>query len=165
MSDKKPKPTLEEIAPEWLEGNNLKNILDFYEFLKNNKLGASKTASYTWTTKHKGKKICSFKFLSKDCWLLDVIAYRNFTNAETYEKYITAEQKKFLLDNIRTPACRGCKGRDNIEFFGQIFNNVCNCGPHAYNNPEGEVFEYLKQITLANKKLVSDIAAAENAAK
>lgn len=162
MTEKKAKPTIEEIASEYFSGNVLRDFLHFYEFLKSNKLTVVKpTKLYrrSWAVKYKNKKIGAFKIWDKGYWFFSVTTYKKLTDAKTYENYITPEQKKFLLDNYRTePFC--CKGYDNIEFLGQTFNTVCTCWPHFQLNPTGEALEYAKQLTLVNKSIVNDTVMA-----
>ena len=163
--EEKPKTKIEEVVSEFLQGVALKNFLDFHGFLKDNNLSVTKPTKIlngSWTIKHKGKKLGGFKILDYNKWFFGITTYNKFTDAETYESYITPEQKKFLLDNIRTtPIC--CTGKDNIEFFGKIYNTVCTCWPHLQWNPEGEELEYAKQLTLANMNLVADLSAIEDA--
>ena len=53
--------------------------------------------------------------------------------------------------------CPGCKGRNNVEFLGKIFDTVCGCWPHFQWNLAGEALEYAKQLILINKNIVDDI--------
>jgi hypothetical protein len=161
MAEKRTRKTIEEVASEYLEGNILRNFVDFHEFAKNNGLTVTKPSKILrggWKISYENKKIGGFKIWDKNFWFCGVEIYKNLTDAETYEKYITADQKKFLTDNFRTtPPC--CKGKDNFEFFGKVYNTVCTCWPHFQGNPEGEALEYAKQLILANKSVAADIAA------
>ena len=162
---KKTNSSLEQAVSEYLQGNNLKNFLELNDFLKSNSLSVTKPSKIlrnSWAIKYKGKKIGAFKIWEKDGWFFSIVTYKQFIETEAFEKYITAKQREYLLNNIRTKLfCPGCKGRSNVEFLGKIYNTVCGCWPHYKWNPDGEDLEYAKQFILINKKIISDIAMTE----
>ena len=175
MIEKKQNQTFEEIVSEYLEGDNLKSILEFNEFLKENGLKTTKMSSKAWKVVYKGQKICTFKIWCKDVWFISVALYKNFTDTETFEKHITVEQREFLINNFRTVLPCGsktsgpCKGPGKIEFLGKNYDKYCGCYPffQDVNNfkRDAESFELTKQLTLVNKKILDDIAAAKKSAR
>ena len=114
-----------------LEGDALDYMLDFFEFLSENKLTASKAnAGARWNITCKGKRIGHFKIRRPDYWFFSLALYKNFTNTENYETYITADQRQFLLDSFRTKlSCDNCKGSGKIEFLGNDYETYCGCTP------------------------------------
>ena len=153
------------------EGDALKYFADFHKFLTENKLTAKMTTN-KWNVVFNGKQICQFKIIRKDYWIFTIALYKNFTDTETYEKYINADQRKFLLENFRTKlpsGCGKCKGYGKIEFLGNDYETVCKCYPIYTNSnkvkDDPSILEFMKQLTLVNKNVLEDMAAAQKAAK
>ena len=160
---RKTKPKVEDVAKEILDKDKQKNVLEFVEFLKDNKL-TPKWASYdSWKVTYKSKGVCFIKMNQQDeFW---TIAPSQLTSSEWFancDKYITdAELKEFVLDNISGPRCtiRDCKGRQNITILGKKFDEVCNCWPIVFKNPTGETLENSKKLILVIKKFITDLVA------
>lgn len=165
MSEKKVTPKIEEIAENLFDGDKLKNFLDFNEFLKNNKLTKGSTAKTAcrWMIKYKNKRLCHL-MASKDFWAISY--YKDKEIFEKCENYITDELKEFILENINTkPGCKNskggkCKGIENINILGKMFDRVCGCHMLMVTNPDGKTLEYAKEIVLINKSIVDDIVAS-----
>ena len=150
-----------------LKGDALKYFEDFHQFLTENKLTA-KMATNKWNVSFNGKQICYFKIVRKDYWIFTITLYKNFTDTKTYDKYINADQRKFLLENFRTKlpsGCGNCKGYGKIEFLGNDYETVCKCYPIYTNSnkvkDDPSILEFMKQLTLVNKNVLEDMAAAQ----
>ena len=166
MSEKKAKPTVAEIAGEYLEGDNLKVFMDFYEFIKANKLSLDESGKGRWVVKYKGKRICHLgarnPFADHPCtWFISF--YKDKDLLARCEKYVTYELKQFILDNIYVrygTDCEGCGGKTNMVILGKLFTErVCGCHTLRLNDPDAKAVEYAKEIVLMNKKIVADMMA------
>ena len=62
QAQKELKPKVDDIARELLDEDKLANVLDFLEFLKNNKLTPRWYTANSWSVKHKNKTVCMIKF-------------------------------------------------------------------------------------------------------
>ena len=61
MPEKKPRPKVEDSANENLNGVELKTLLDFVSFLRENKMNPSYMARNTWVARYKGKIVCRIR--------------------------------------------------------------------------------------------------------
>jgi len=159
------KPKIEDIANEVINGDNLKNLLDFIEFLKNNKMSPRWASVNSWKVMHKNKSVCYVNLNDRDgSWM---IRHSQFTREKwfiDYEKYITdAELKGFILEHINGPLCPGrdCWGSKNkMTILGKDFDAVCTCWPLTVKNPDGSVLECSKKFILAIKTIIVDFTTA-----
>jgi len=155
-AQQKAKQNFEIAVSDLLDGDKLKNILEFYAFLKENKLSVSLTANHSWTVKYKGKRVCYFR-VSNNYWFISYFK-RSGEMFERSEKYVTDELRDFILSNVKTDlGCNGCLGDGRKVIFGQEFNTVCWCHPIWLNNPDGKPFEFAKELVLIGKNVIVDI--------
>ncbi|MCL2517060.1 MAG: hypothetical protein FWF15_00725 [Oscillospiraceae bacterium] len=151
---------IEEFATSLIDGDKLKNFLDFNTFLKTNKVSKGSTGANGWSVRYKKKIICHFR-IHNGYWL--IYFFKDKELLEKSEKYVTDELKDFILNNINTTlGCRNCKGVENIIIYGQIFPKVCGCQLLLLNNPEEKILEYAKELVLINKTIANEIAAVRN---
>ena len=160
MAEKKVKMTIEEIAAGFLGGDKLKNFLDFNESLKKKNLSKSTTSTgkngyQGWAIRYKGCMIAHLR-ACKDYWF---ISYFKAVDINKCEKYVSDEFKKFILENITSPLCQGCKGHDNRIILGKKHEKVCGCHLLHLKNPAGKALEYAKELIMINRNIVDDIAA------
>jgi len=160
VAEKKVTPTIEEMVTDLIDGDKLKNFLDFNDFLKNNRFAKAKTAknSCTWAVKHKNMNICSLR-VRNDHWYITY--FKGFTRKKWFdkcEKYITDELKQFILDNININTAPGicCGGVQNVTILGEKFANVCHCHPLWVNSPNGKALDYAKELVLIGKNIVTE---------
>jgi hypothetical protein len=155
------KPRIEDVAKELKSKNDLNNLLDFLEFLKENKLAPRWQSSNTWIVRYKNKRVCNLRInYREDGWRISnnqFIHEKWFENSNKYP--LDIELKDFILDNISAPGCLSktdCKGIENITVLGKHFDAICNCWPFSIKNPSGTKLEYLKKLFLAIKDYTPD---------
>ena len=161
MGEKRANQSIEEIAASLLDKDKLKTFLDFYDFLSNNRLGKGKTGRSTWAIKYKNRRIGSFTFRG-NLWSIRYFDF--FYRIEWFEKcekYLTAELKDFILNNINTTSSCCVKGSchsvENKIILGKMFNSrVCACGPIMLINPDGKTLEYAKELVLIGKNIITE---------
>ena len=156
MSDKKPreaKPKVEDVAMNYLEEDNLKNLFNFLEFLKSIKLNPRWHATNSWSINHKGKKICYIQLSEKHSWTI----MHNRLFFEEYDKYVDDELKEFVWNNMNSPRCApNCNGLESLTIMGKKFDEVCSCWPLMIDNADGATLEYLKKIIEIRKNIIAD---------
>ena len=157
---KETKPKVEDVAAEILDGDKLKNLLNFLAFLKDNKMTPRWQSYNSWKVTYKNKSMCYVNLNERDkVWMIRLSQFTRdgwFTN---YDNYFTDEElKKFILDNINPPPCveRGCNGRQNMTIFGKHFDKVCNCWPLRFINLEDAELEFSKKLILTIKKFITE---------
>lgn len=165
MGVKKSNQSIEEIAASILDEDKLKTFLDFYGFLKINKLGKAQTSRGTWAIKYKNKRIGAF-ILYENLWSIRYFdLFYRINWFEKCEKYLTTELKDFILSNINTASdccVRGvCHSAENKYILGKMFNSrVCACGPIFLTTPDGKTLEYAKELVLIGKNIIAEMAAS-----
>lgn len=161
QNQKAVKPKVEDVAGEVLDSDKLKNLLDFVEFLKNNKLTPRWASFNSWSIRYKNKGLCYVKINNqKGIW--DARLERSFF--DEYDKYITNDElKEFVLNIVNPPLCenRDCWKRKNETILGKKFDEVCRCWPFKIDNPDGTELELLKELVLVSKNIIIDLQTAK----
>ena len=166
MVEKKIKPTIEEIAGRFLDGEKLENFLDFNESLKQKNLSKSATSTgkngyQGWAVRYKDSMICHLRAY-KDYWF---ISYFKSVDINKCDGVVSDELKEFILENIVSPLCHSCKGQDNRMILGKKHDKVCGCHLVHLKNPSGQALEYAKELVVINKAIVDDIAESKTEGK
>ena len=157
---------IQDVAKEFLDGDKLKNLLDFLEFLKSIKLTPRRFTNSGWNVKFKGKIICRLRLYvegfhySANDWC---IQHDNFSKDMwfvNYEKYFTDEEMiQFVWNHIQKPGCpRNCQNKMTI--LGKEFHPVCYCRTFMNTNPSGVELERSKKLILIIKAYIADLMAA-----
>ena len=163
--------TFKEQITAHFEGEALDVLLDFGDFMLRDGLTAKKSDDKNYCIYYKGRKVCRLRVMRADYWIFSVAIYTNFTDTETYQKFINDEQREFLLANFRINLPKGCgdcghKGYGSIEVLGQKFETYCSCYPlyTNFNKIKEDLnhFELMKQLVLANKNALDYISAEED---
>jgi len=158
----KPSLKYDVLANELLNGENLKNALHIYDFVKANKLSISWAYNDNYNINNKGKRICSIKFY-KDVW--NIIFFKRISD-EIFDKlnlYLSDDMKKFFHENYTKANCSGhvekgeiCLYAINKIIFGQAVVNLCACNPLVFNNPTGEMLDFSKELIMVIKNLLDE---------
>jgi len=98
-SQKPKKPKIEDVAKEIIDGDHLKNLLNFLAFLNDNKLTPRWQSGNSWKVVYKNKNVCHINLNDHEgVWM---IRHSQFTRDKwfvNYEKYITDDKlKNFIL--------------------------------------------------------------------
>jgi hypothetical protein len=156
------KPKVEDVAKEFITGDKLKNLSDFLEFLKNNKLTPRWQSSNSWSVRYKNKSVCYVRLNNNEMsWSLDHSQFTREKWFTDYDKYITDDElKEFIWDHINAPRCigRDCWSYQNkMTILGKQFDAVCNCWPLSVKNPDGAKLECSKKFILVIKNFIADL--------
>ena len=159
------KPSIEDVAGDFIAGDKLQNLLDFTAFLRERKMTPRWQSYNSWKVSHKGKIVCYVKIKDdKGFWS---IFFSQFTREKWFlehEPLFAAddELKKFIWKHVPGRNCPGtkCKGR-NWDILEKPFAGVCWCWPVRVWNAEGGALECAKKLTLAIVDLIAVATAAE----
>ena len=168
QEQKKTRPKFEDIAGDFLEGDVLKNALDFTAFLRENKISDVWTATNSWKANYKGECACHFHIpydpytplAGTGTWVLRPAGwyggeYENFITSDKYKEIMWASVKQCSACNGRyigkKRPCNFAKGNDKM-IFGKKFENVC--GYLIIMNPNGEVLEFAKKWVEAKIQMI-----------
>jgi len=177
-AQKELKPKVEDIARELLDEEKLENVLDFFEFLKSNKLTPRWYTSDSWVVKYKNKTVCKIKLNwmprasdKGNFWGIYSAPFTRENWFENYDSYITDDGLKgFIWDHINPPhGCSQqggtvrCKGWPDVTILGKTYKAVCGCHSLVVKNPDGKTLEYAKEFVLVIKTFIADLAVAGQA--
>lgn len=163
QSQKAVKPNVEDVAGDFVHGENLSNLMDFLAFIKENKLKPQWMSSNSWSVKYKGKNVCYIKIIGSSWYVF----HSQFTREKwfvEYDHYFTdGELKAFVWDNIDGRYCpNDCRGKKKMV-LGKEMNDICTCWPFRLENPNGARLELSKKLILIIKNFIADLPATSNA--
>ena len=153
------KPKFDEVVGDFLSGDALKNALDFFAFLKENKMNPRWAATSSWAVKHKNKHVCGIS-LNASAWQYGVEPgawYIDCANLmEVLHEFADCESlKKILWANVKyCSKCCSCGPGWDADVMGKQFENICRI---VIKNPDAEALMYAKQLVLASKKYVAEV--------
>ena len=153
---KSPKPKLEDALNELVNGDVLKNALDFVAYLRANKMSPAWTTPNSWKVSCKGKGVCYIKIgpmpghhrLENGSWLINF--HGSF--ARDYEPFFASEKlKKNAWANIKhcwkcNEDCVAEKKWVRAPVLGKEFDNVCKNIRVVMTNPNAETVECAKAL-------------------
>lgn len=168
MSEQKKKPTPEEIfeaqVKEFkanLSGDLQKNAIDFAEYMKNSGgenykdewicfTVTNETGDLHIFSGHGGTSLCNRN-------------YENFPIDESMKEFVWANVNPCWHFKTNGERC-GCGQQPGLSFtiIGKKFDNLCNC-PIAFNNPDAETFEKIKEFVKASKVCIDSNRRTEQA--
>ena len=157
---------IEDVAKEVLDGDKLKNLLEFLEFLKNIKLTPRRFTNSGWIVKFKGKNVCRIRLYveefhySTNDWCIEHDHFSKEKWFVNYEKYFSDEEiTEFIWNHIQKPRCpRNCQNK--LMVLGKEFYPACYCHSFCNTNPNGVELEHSKKLILIIKACITDLTAA-----
>ena len=152
---------IENVAKDFLDDDKLRNLLDFLEFLKCNKLTPRRVSSANWVVKRKGKNLCNLRlnveepfwsptFINATIkgWRLTLNHYELENCFADREKHLfDDDMKQFIWDYVQEPRCpKNCQ--NTVTVLGKDCHPVCRCEPIGIKNPESVALSNLKKAVL-----------------
>ena len=161
MRNIKSKQSIEEFAANFLDEKKLTAFLNMNAFLVGHKFRRVRSGKSTWSIKYKNKRICTLWFWENRWALVCFNLSKQDEWFERGEKYISAELREFILDNLNTArSCcvqKYCNSVENVLILGKMITcRVCSCGPVKVFNPEGAALEYTKELILVGAKIITE---------
>ena len=151
------KPKIEEVIGDFLDGDALRNALDFVNYLRDNNMNLRWSATSTWTIKHKSKRVCLIR-LHGSAWQYDVDAgswhIECFNLLSILDGFDSCEAlKEILWANVKhCTNCCSCGPGWNKEIMGRQFDNVCRL---VIKNPDAKALEYAIKLVNASKEFIA----------
>ena len=156
---KKTKPNIEDVIGDFLEGDALRNAMDFIAFLRENNMNPRWSSANAWrVTGKKSKPICKINLGgAKGAWM-------NYMKAGDWQiceleglerKYLDEfiscdEMKEFVWANVKPcDRCCSCGPRRNRTYAGKQFDECCGLN---IKNPDAKGLELVKKLVEANKR-------------
>jgi len=161
------KPQIEDVMNETLDGDVLKNALDFVAYLRENKTNPRWTAKNAWWVNYKGQHLVSIRVGPKQnepwgygleacSWQIAHWIDRNMWSSklEQYEKLTNCDNfKEFIWSSLHPcKHCMSCKPGNNKTYFGRDFISIC--GPRVVN-PDINALELTKKLLEYKKNLIA----------
>ena len=163
---------IEDIITHSLGGDLQKNALNFFAYVRENKLSVT-TKNYEkgdYVIKYRGKGLCTMR-IGKDC--ITLAPYAEYTD-ESFESYMKElNLQDILWDNLykcircgnRTNVCVKETGKSEETFkgytkiyFGKEFDDTCKHWNARFYNPDGKAFDCIikmmeyKRDTIVNNQ-------------
>lgn len=155
----KARPKLEDVLNDYLDGDNLKNALDFSAWLRANKMAPQYISGYlsggmgmAWSVIYgkkdgKANRVCHIK-LYNDSWHICPSGdyYDDFANDFELETIITSNLNPCTgIETRCTHMCNLGMGH-TMTFFGKDFDKLCGGFTIRLRNLDGTVLEKIKKV-------------------
>ena len=145
MNELKLKPKIEEIAHDYLDGENLDNLIDFVAWMRANRM------TPTFANKSKEgvnytSRICYLK-LRYGSWYMWPAGRKN----EYVNDFLECEELKDIVC-MSLAKCTSCGHQCNSgtgftkSVCGKDFENICGCCPVRFHNPNMKTLKTIKKV-------------------
>ena len=151
----KSKPKIEEVAPDFLDGDKLINILDFAAWLRANKLSpqfkSKGLGGACYTT-----RVCHIK-IHRDSWHIWCTGQKG----ACINDFLTCEELREIVSASLAP-CQSCGHQCNsgqgftITVCGQSFEHICGCCPIRFHNPDANTLKIIEKVIETRTKNPGD---------
>ena len=125
---KKARPKIEDVIPEYMNGDMNESALDFVAWLRSNKLTPGQYGINRWKVSNKGTGICfivlgSNVWKQHDSWVIRL----DLTHIKEYEAEMLNEGlKEFVWANIHHCwHCAGCAPGVDMTIMGKEYQGLC----------------------------------------
>jgi len=144
----KTKPKIEEIIPEYLDGENEQVLIEFLKFCK-----TKWSATNRWKLKllngidagmiYIGKSPCvpGGENFEKNVWYIHANMAEDYIKEDIVSKNILPCQKK-------DKACR-----ETVTILGKEYENICPASGRRFKNPDAETLDFIKKWLEHKSKL------------
>lgn len=157
---KNTKPNIEDVIGDFLEGDALRNAMNFITFLRENNMNPRWSSANAWrVTGKKSKEICAINlggakgahlnFMEVGDWRICGLEGLNQKYLDEYSA--CDEMKEFVWANIKPcTRCSSC-GPRNRTYIGKSFDECCML---SIKNPDAKSLELIKKLVAANKMFI-----------
>ena len=143
--EKKIKPKIEEAVSQYLDGDNLKNILDFVAWLRAGRMtptfGSKSSGGINYTT-----RVCYIKIYVGEWYIWPAGKKGAYVN-----DFLDCEELKETVAASLAP-CKPCGHRCNSgsgfvkTVCGREYEKICGCCPVRFRNPEAKTLKIIKKV-------------------
>lgn len=157
---KNTKPNIEDVVGDFLEGETLKNAMEFIAFLRDNNMNPRWSSANGWrVTGKKSKPICYIQlggtkyawmsYLKVGDWVIGEL--EGFERKYLDEFISCDEMKEFVWANIKPcNRCSSCGPRSGT-YIGKAYGECCGL---RIINPDAKGVELAKKLVEANKRFI-----------
>ncbi len=153
------KPSIEELANEYLNIELNRQLSDFTSFLKQNNMTPRLYTTNLFQVKYKGKYILKIRMAGGPKLQRDVYSVFIWpSDKEDLEDFfitLSDDMKNFYLDNIcLCKHCSKCLPK-SIIILDKKIENYCNT-TMSIDNPTEQQYKYIKKIVLLRKEYIKN---------
>lgn len=154
QQQKKTKPLIEEIIPEYIDGDMKNAVLDFVAWLRENNMKPTWVLTNSWKAVCKGRALyyirmvdCEWKKEFGKYWVITLY----FDHLDKYEDIIFNENSQnIIINNISyCKSCKECAPGNKVTVFGKEVN-VCANVPMTWiwdaDKPKIEIIKRLLEL-------------------
>ena len=155
---KNTKPNIEDVISDFLEGDALRNAMDFVAFLRENNMNPRWSSANAWrVTGKKSKPICKINLGgAKGAWMnhmkvgdWQIIELEGLERKYLDEFAASDEMREFVWANVRgCVRCSSC-GPRKWTYIGRQFDECCGL---KFVNPDAKELELVKKIVEVNRR-------------
>jgi hypothetical protein len=164
------KAKIEDVIPEYLDGDNKKNALEFVAYMRANKMQPAWLSANFWKAMCKGKSICYIRLPKGDMrsWLLPEETTNAWTvtpalnHLDAYEDSIIKEglqsiiwENIYYCRNVLLGICNShkCAPGKSGTILGKEFKNVCHHNQGLwFLNPDETTIDCIKKLLELEQK-------------
>jgi len=139
------KPKIEEIVSDYLDGDALGNAMDFFAWLRANKMtptfGSKSKIGISYTT-----RVCYIKLFHGSWYIWPAGKKGVYAN-----DFLVCEELSERVSASLAP-CKGCGHQCNSGLgftktvCGKEFEHLCGCCPVRFHNPDAEALTIIKNV-------------------
>jgi len=150
---KSTRPQIEDVADKLLEGEKLKNLLDFIKWLRANKISPTWATRNSWMVSVKGKRVCYIRVSQLDGLFTGSWWVSFHAEGLVDENLINDEKlKEIAWSNIRKcRVCNSCFPGNNRVILGKEFEDICGLAAPDFWNPGADEIECMKKLIQAKR--------------
>lgn len=146
----KTKPKIEEIIPEYLDGEVKQSLIELLEFCGVNGIKYPWSATNRWKLKLKGETIGMIYIGKNPCLPGGENFEKNIWYTAIYmkEKFVREKNLTEVIYKNVLPCVRGektCKKSDTVTIFGKEFKGACKDSGRRFMNPDAETLDCIKK--------------------
>ncbi len=150
MIEVKTKPKIEDIAPDYLNGDTLDNLLSFVVWMRANRMTPT-FANKSKTGVNYTSRVCYLK-LRHGSWYIWPAGKKVGYLHEYVHAFLDCEELKDLVSASLAPCMKDCSHQCNaglsftVTVCGKVFENICCCCPVRFHNPDAETLRIIKKV-------------------
>lgn len=151
------KPSVKELADEYLNDELNKQLSDFIAFLEQNKMIPRLYTTNLFQVTHKGKNVLKIRMangpkLQKNIYTVS-IGIAEAIDLNEFLMPLSNDMKNFYFNNIRLcQHCSKCPPK-SMTVLDKKIENYCETGI-GVNNPTEQQYEYIKKFVILRKEYI-----------
>jgi len=152
----KSRPKIEEIIPQYLDGDSKKSITELLEYCKANKITTPWSATNRWKIKRKGELIGMIYIgkcpcmpggegFEKNVWYIHI---SNMNEAAEKENMVEVVHRNITPCALERKVC---DKPNTTTILGKEFKGMCPASGRRFANPDAELLDLIKRALILDK--------------